>query len=358
MKNILLISILICSCARFIIGQNTVSVHLDQQNAEPNVLIFYGVENVRENKLSWSNLVTVRVKDSEVDVSGVNSYRNKKLYFTPSFPFEKGLSYEIKYGTKDTIISIPEVEKKEAFVTSIFPTTNYIPENLLRFYIYFSCPMREGNFLNYIHLYDEEGNDLKGVFFDNQYELWNLDFTRLTILVDPGRVKKGLKANLKLGRAFQKGKKYQLQIDKNWLTINGQTLTDNYTKTFYGIEAELIPPKKEEWKLTLPKENSKDPLIINFGKAVDHVSVYQFIKIVAKSNSLVMGNIELEEDESVLYFYPSEKWKTGEYQIIINSRFEDIVGNNINGLFDHKPGTLKKEQEGVVEHFNFIVDTL
>ncbi|PHS68357.1 MAG: hypothetical protein COB12_00445 [Flavobacterium sp.] len=356
MKNLLLILFLTCSCTGVITGQNKVSIQLKQENAVSTVLVFSGIE--KETKLNFNNLVSVRIKGGESEISGEYSYTNKKLYFTPSFPFEKGFNYEIRYYNKDTIISIPKAEKKAAFVTNIFPTTNHIPENLLRFYIYFSSPMREGDFLNYIHLYDENGTDLKGVFFDNQYELWNSNFTRLTILVDPGRVKTGLKANLELGRAFQKNKKYKLQINKNWMTLNGQILSNNYTKEFYGTTAELTFPKKENWKITLPKINSKDPLVINFGKTVDHVSVHQFIQIITTANLVVIGNVELKENESVMFFYPKEKWKKGAYQIAINSRFEDIVGNNLNGLFDHKMGTLKNEKEGVIEYINFIVTTL
>ncbi len=48
-------------------------------------------------------------------------------------------------------------------------------------------------------------------FFDNVYELWSDDHRQITILVDPGRVKTGLKENLKRGRAFIAGLRVQTQ---------------------------------------------------------------------------------------------------------------------------------------------------
>ena len=62
--------------------------------------------------------------------------------------------------------------------------------------------MQEMDILKHIKLTTEEGKNITGVFFDNQYELWNKDRTEVTLIVDPGRVKLGLLANNKMGRAF------------------------------------------------------------------------------------------------------------------------------------------------------------
>ena len=64
-----------------------------------------------------------------------------------------------KYQKQASISSVPDV-----LVTAIYPEQNILPENILKFYIHFSEPMREGNFLDHIHLLDSKGKDLKGVF--------------------------------------------------------------------------------------------------------------------------------------------------------------------------------------------------
>jgi len=334
-------------------NQSTPTLQLSRQRAGSVEAIVSGINHLNNAESSWSDSLQVFVQGSTIPISGTCSVTGNNLYFAPDFPFEEGIGYRFNYFGKDTLIVIPETKKKAALVIQIYPTTDQIPENLLRFYIYFNSPMRDGNFLDYIHLLDEEGNDLKGVFFDNQYELWSENFTRLTILVDPGRVKTGLRANVQLGRAFQKGKRYKLVIDKNWKTLGGQTLAKNYVKEFYGAEADLIAPDKELWNVTAPEANSKKPLIIRFGQSIDHVSARKFMNITDHSQALIAGELKLENDDSVMRFYPNKKWQDGKYQILINSRLEDIVGNNLNGLFDHQSGTLKNQQEGIIARLHF-----
>jgi len=355
MKKIILLAGLFFFYLNLTNSQNTPTFQLSQHRSDSVEVLISGIEHLNVEESDWSTSLSVFVQGSKISIPGTYSVTGNTLHFLPDFPFEEGIGYRINYFGNDTLFVIPKTAREAAVVNTIYPTTNQIPENLLRFYIYFSAPMRDGNFLDHIHLFDEKGKDLKGIFFDNQYELWNEDFTRLTILVDPGRVKTGLQANEQLGRAFQVGKQYKLVIDKSWKTISGQTLAENYAKEFYGVEADLATPDKEHWKLMIPEANTKKPMVIHFGKSIDHVSAYQFIKIIKQSQSVIAGKLKLEENESIMLFYPLEKWESGEYQIMINSRFEDIVGNNLNGLFDHQSGTLKNKREGIIENIDFTI---
>lgn len=295
----------------------------------------------------------ITVFGSDIPIIGETRLLEDTVLFFPDFPFQTGVDYVVSGGDWDTIVSLPTSKKEVAFVQGIHPTTARIPENLLRFYIYFSAPMREGNFLSHIHLYNEKGEDMKGVFFDNQYELWNADYTRLTVLVDPGRVKTGLKANREFGRAFKNGEHYRLVIDKNWKTIEGQSLQNDFVKTFYGVEADVKAPVLKNWVITIPEEHTLDPLIVDFGEPVDHRSVVQFLQILNYEGEVVQGSLDLSENESILKFSPNQKWNSGKHQVLINTRFEDIVGNNLNGLFDHPVGSLISEQEGMIQTIKF-----
>lgn len=97
---------------------------------------------------------------------------------------------------------LAEEKKPNVFVEEVYPSSNILPENLLRFYIYFSEPMMTSDSLESVYLADSNGKKLKGVFFKNRFDLWSSDKTRLTLLFDPGRVKTGLVAHNKMGRAF------------------------------------------------------------------------------------------------------------------------------------------------------------
>lgn len=234
-------------------------------------------------------------------------------------------------------------------VLAIYPATDSIPVNILRFYIEFSKPMQEMDILKHIKLTNEEGKNITGVFFENQYELWNENRTEVTLIVDPGRVKLGLFANNTMGRAFDVGKKYTLTVDKDLMDFDDQKLEQNFTKTFVAIGEDMLPPKTEQWKLSLPKAETDNILSINFNDKIDHISAQTLIKFFF-NNTEIKGKIELENQEQKLIFKPTKKWKKGNYQIIVNHRLEDIAANSLNQIFDHKPSDFNQNNDE-----NFII---
>ena len=219
-------------------------------------------------------------------------------------------------------------------IVAIYPTTDSIPVNILRFYIHFSAPMQEMNILKHIKLSNEESKDITGVFFENQYELWNEDRTKVTLIIDPGRVKLGLLANNKMGRAFDEGKKYTLTIDSLLMDFNGQKLSEKFSKTFVAVREDRVPPDTENWKLLLPKANSRDAIFIDFQDKIDHVSANTLIKVFQNKEE-IQGEISLNNQEQNWAFKPVKNWEKGNYSIIINPRLEDIAANSLNQIFDH-----------------------
>ena len=79
-------------------------------------------------------------------------------------------------------------------VAEVYPTTALLPENVLRFYVYFSAPMGTGDILPAIDLLGAVRRVIEGMFLSNRYDLRSTDRTRLRLLFDPGRVKTGLAA--------------------------------------------------------------------------------------------------------------------------------------------------------------------
>ncbi|UFH30714.1 hypothetical protein LNP04_12090 [Chryseobacterium sp. C-71] len=235
-------------------------------------------------------------------------------------------------------------------VVAIYPTTDFIPVNILRFYIQFSKPVQEMDILKHIKLTNEEGKNITGVFFENQYELWNENRTKVTLIVDPGRVKLGLFANNTMGRAFDVGKKYTLTVDKDLMDFDDQKLAQNFTKTFVAIDEDMLPPKTSEWKITVPKARSNDVLSIDFNDKIDHISAQTLIKFFF-NNGEIKGKTELENQERKLVFKPTKKWKKGNYQIIVNQRLEDIATNSVNQIFDHKPSDFNQNNNE-----NFVIN--
>lgn len=237
------------------------------------------------------------------------------------------------------------LEKSFPKVVNVFPTADSLPENLLRFYIQFSHPMKAVNNLENIKLFDEEGVEVHGAIFNNVYELWDEQQQQLTLILDPARVKTGLVANQKFGRALKPNKKYQLVIEKAE-DIHGTPLAQKYTKEILITPADTIVPNIKNWNIHPPFSNSQSPLKISFPQSLDRLSLYHRIQILDSNGNRVPGTIEIGSQEKSWNFTPLKKWKKGTYSLAINSRLEDPAGNNINGLFDHKIGGLKQEKEG------------
>jgi hypothetical protein len=80
-------------------------------------------------------------------------------------------------------------------VLAIYPTAAQVPRNLLRIYIWFSAPMSEGDAAEHVRLADAALDmPLTGALLPGS-ELWSGDRRRLTVLLDPARIKRGLAAH-------------------------------------------------------------------------------------------------------------------------------------------------------------------
>lgn len=236
-------------------------------------------------------------------------------------------------------------------VVAVYPSAEQIPENVLRFYVSFSEPMREGDFLDHVRLERADtGENLTGVFFDNIHELWSSDRQRITLLVDPGRVKTGLVANREMGRAFAAGVPYRLVVLTTWTNTHGVPLVSEYVHTFQAIAEDKTPVEPERWCLTPPEDSSRRPLRIDFGEPVDHVSVHRLLRVLDPGNAPLDGTWTLGPDERTAAWTPQRSWNgpVEDHTLLISGRFEDVAGNNLNAAFEHRPHAVVGGQESTV----------
>ena len=97
---------------------------------------------------------------------------------------------------------------------AIYPTAAELPVNLLRVYVHFSAPMSEGWAARAIRVSREDtGETLDDVFLPPEPELWDPERKRLTMLLDPGRIKRGLVPNLEFGYPLVEGTAVRIAID-------------------------------------------------------------------------------------------------------------------------------------------------
>jgi hypothetical protein len=77
-------------------------------------------------------------------------------------------------------------------------------------------------------------------------KLWDNEQMRLTVLFDPGRIKRGLVSQEELGMATQAGRKYRLVIDQDWPDANSvpgilEDLAGNKVYTPFDVDAQAMP---------------------------------------------------------------------------------------------------------------------
>jgi len=239
-------------------------------------------------------------------------------------------------------------------ITAVFPSSDTLPENLLRMYIHFSKSMKTIGNLEKIKLLDKNGAEVVGAIFNNVYELWDKEQKQLTLIFDPARVKTGLKTNENMGRALQLGEQYQLVIGQ-LEDVEGTQIKEAFIKSFYVSKEDRLSPNTKQWIVEIPKSNSQLPLIIYFPEMLDRLSLLQRLQLTDKNNQPLNGQIEIIKQKTGWRFVPTEKWSSGDYNLYIHARLEDPAGNNLNGLFDHKIGSLKNKQEGTIEKITITI---
>ena len=152
-------------------------------------------------------------------MAGRYALTDDTLTFSPAFGFDPGQDYVARVWTSRNghalvAFRLPlEAATVPAAVTEIYPSGETLPENVLRFYIHFSAPMTPHVAFDYIKLRDASGTVDDAAFMRFKQELWNEDRTRLTVLIDPGRIKRDVATNLELGPALLAGQQYTLSVD-------------------------------------------------------------------------------------------------------------------------------------------------
>ena len=293
--------------------------------------------------------------NTETSVLGDLKLVDNHYVFKPVIPFSLGQSYVIYDGEKQvsefTIVRSNTIKAPE--LTAIYPSTNTVPENLLKMYLQFSKPMQEvGNALDYISVTDHTTDEKLDVFLELNTELWNKEHTLLTLWLDPGRIKTDLIPNKTLGLPIIKGHNYTLTISDNWRDAEGMTLKKTYTKTFQVIDRDSKHPKISHWDLLATSE----ALIIHFNESLDAILTKETFSVMDKNGIYVPGDYKVTDNESVLKFYPKKPFVTGDYKLIIESKLEDLAGNNLNHPFDKDLSQSDSEPKAELKTLSFSVE--
>src|SRR5271168_4196453 len=94
----------------------------------------------------------------------------------------------------------------------ISPQAKVLPANTLRFYIHFPRPGEAHFDRDQLRLLNDEEQVVPDPFLVLSQELWSVDGRRLTILMEPGRIKRGLGGDPSHEPALVVGRTYSVVI--------------------------------------------------------------------------------------------------------------------------------------------------
>jgi hypothetical protein len=262
-----------------------------------------------------------------------------ELTFQPAFALEPGVPYKATFRLSSETATATFLAPKPKVVSTttverVYPSANQLPENQLKFYIHFSAPMSRGEAVKRLHLLDGDGKSVPLPFLELDEELWDRDYRRLTVLFDPGRVKRDLLPNREVGAPLKAGNSYTLVVSKDWPDGKGIPLVSEFRKPFRVIEADRKPLDPKTWTLTAPPSGTQAELALDTRESLDAALLLRFIDVVDAAGKIVKGAVRIEREESRWVFTPAENWKPGRYNIEILATLEDLAGNKIGRAFD------------------------
>jgi hypothetical protein len=287
-----------------------------------------------------NELAVRRVGGGLVSILGEYTDGREGILFTPLIPFTHGLQYEVFILNKRIgSFTIPPADPHDAPVLlRIYPSSDTLPENLLKIYLRFSQPMRDGQSNTFLTLLKNGTDTVKGAFLDLKPELWDEDRTLLTLWLDPGRIKRDLHPNKLLGAPISKNTKYQIRVSSAWTGLQGLQLPETYYKNFISTTRDSLSPVPQSWKITQPRTGTQEALLVDFGEHLDYGLLTETFAVRNK-NSVLAGKWTTGDQERSMRFLPDQKWTPGEYTVRIETRLEDLAGNNINRPFDKNIST-------------------
>ena len=279
-------------------------------------------------------------------IAGRFQVSGDSVCFLPRFPFVAGMRYSlaVKLGmasAEDDGPSVWEIQRPAedvvpaATVVAIYPDVDEVPVNLLKFYVQFSEPMSIGFAQRSIRVCrDDTGEDIDGVFVPMDPELWDSTRQRLTLLLDPARIKHGLVPNLEVGYPLIEGVPFRLFIDPTFRDARGRPLRAGASRR-YAVGQEVrsrIDPRI--WRLNVPKVASREPLAIEFERPLDYALLQRCLGIKDPRGQWVSGEGRSGLRETSWIFEPAQPWAEGRHQLVVERYLEDLAGNSPARVFD------------------------
>ena len=316
------------------VSQSQRSQMLDPQASSPTTAVF-----------------TVHVVNTDgtllPEMIGRYYQQDRAIIFEPRYSLLPGVTYRAivmapkgdETDSSHTLCTDFSVESRtltsqRTRLLAVYPSGDHLPSNQLKFYFHFSAPMSRGDAYSCIELRDANNNLVSDVFLELGEELWDPLGMRFTLLLDPGRIKRGLKPRALLGPSLLTSESYTLIVNNQWKDANRQPLLEPVTKHFTVGQADDIQPSPDNWHMNTPNSGTRETLVITLDEPLDHAMLEWAISIHSSSGSTCQGIVEISDQETTWNWTPESKWEKGSYVLIIDTTLEDRAGNSIGRPFE------------------------
>jgi hypothetical protein len=312
--------------------------------------------------LQVSAIGTRHEEDEGPSIAGRHQIIEDVLRFVPHFPFQPGMRFRAVFdprslqsaGCSESLVlefSRPEdTLVGPTCVTQVFPSVDDLPENLLRFYVCFSNPMQRGAAETHIAILDPDGQPAEHVLYRPPVELWDNSMRCLTVLLDPGRLKRGVGPNRLLGPPLKAGRDYTLIIRAGMVDAFGRPVDQDRCKRFHVTRPLRAAVSPADWDVRVPHANSREALEFAFPAPLDWAQLWHAIAVGSEEGERTEGRVVIGKSERRWRFYPESPWSSQRYQVRIAPDLEDVCGNNLTGAFDRPLRAARELGDNVVSH--------
>ncbi len=271
-------------------------------------------------------------------VLGESQIEGDSTVFHPRFPLQPGVKYRVVFRAagfeRVAELEPPASRQPPARVEAIYPSAGVWPENELKFYIHFSAPMSRGEVYRRVTLLEENGAAVDAPFLELEQELWDPGGKRITVLFDPGRVKRDLKPHRDAGSPLVQGRTYTLVVDAGWPDAAGRPLAAGARKTIRVGPPDRDPVDLRKWTIRPPRPGTLDPVEVNFGEPLDRALAERVLEVAGRRGLSVEGRVEVDREETRWRFWPLRPWAAGDYSVRVERILEDLAGNSVGKRFE------------------------
>jgi hypothetical protein len=193
--------------------------------------------------------------------------------------------------------------------------------------------MKTGEVYHGVKLIDSRNIEVEKAFLIVDQELWDAEMKVVTLLLDSGRIKRGLRANLELSAPLKTGETYTLMVEAGWKNADGIPLEHTIKKKFTCAPSHRVSLQMANWEL-IPPKNISDLLVLRASESMDKILLSDGIRVSDDQGNKIEGTVTVLSNESGIAFRPQQQWTNVTYLVGINPLLEDLAGNNFNRVFD------------------------